>query len=332
MSIEVAYLLSGTTLTGGVKVVLQHVRILRRRGIDAVAVSTTPPPTWFPGGRRLHRRVARLERSELGPVRVAVGTLWDTVPGAVALGEHAVHFCQGYEGDYEPYRHHWPEIERVFALPTRKWVCAPNLAELIRKRFGQEAAVIPQPFEARRFRPPLWEPRGREFRLLLPGQWQVSVKGIPWAMRALAPLRRESPPLRLVRLVQDVTEEETRAWPDPEYHVHVRPRFVPRIYRRVHAVLCPSSGEGFGLPVLEALAAGRPCVVTDIPAFRDIDPEARGTLRVPYGDDEALRGAVRRLRDDPSLRRALSEGGPPIGARYSEERTGEVLEAELGAL
>jgi glycosyltransferase involved in cell wall biosynthesis len=53
-------------------------------------------------------------------------------------------------------------------------------------------------------------------------------------------------------------------------------------YRRCELLLAPSSIEGFGLPVAEALLAGCPVVCSDIPAFREIGGEA--CLYVPFGD------------------------------------------------
>ena len=46
------------------------------------------------------------------------------------------------------------------------------------------------------------------------------------------------------------------------------------LYRRAALVLLPSDREGFGLPVVEAMACGTPVVASDIPALREIGGDA----------------------------------------------------------
>ena len=71
-------------------------------------------------------------------------------------------------------------------------------------------------------------------------------------------------------------------------------------------VAAPSRGEGFGLPVLEAMACGAPVLTT----YRASLPEVGGNA-VAYTepDGEAIAVALRALLDDPSRRSALAEAG-----------------------
>jgi glycosyltransferase involved in cell wall biosynthesis len=70
----------------------------------------------------------------------------------------------------------------------------------------------------------------------------------------------------------------------------------------------PSRYEGFGLPPLEALAAGTPVVASDLPAVREV-VGSHATL-VPVGDVEALADAVARVLTNP----------PGAGARAAARR------------
>jgi glycosyltransferase involved in cell wall biosynthesis len=49
---------------------------------------------------------------------------------------------------------------------------------------------------------------------------------------------------------------------------------IASLYRRAAVVVMPSEAEGFGLPVVEALACGSPVVASDIPVFREIGGDA----------------------------------------------------------
>src|SRR5205085_12496712 len=83
-------------------------------------------------------------------------------------------------------------------------------------------------------------------------------------------------------------------------------------YRAADAFAFPSVKEGFGLVVLEALAAGLPVVASDIPVFAEYLEDGRSALLVPPGDAGALGGALDRLAGDPALRRRLAAGGRPL--------------------
>jgi len=88
-------------------------------------------------------------------------------------------------------------------------------------------------------------------------------------------------------------------------------------YRAADAFAFPSVKEGFGLVVLEALAAGLPVVASDIPVFAEYLEDGRSALLVPPGDPAALAGALGRLAADSDLRRGLVDGGQPLVDRFT---------------
>jgi len=85
---------------------------------------------------------------------------------------------------------------------------------------------------------------------------------------------------------------------------------VPAILARSHVFCLPSAyGEGLPKCLLEAMAAGLPIVSTDIPGCRDaVRPDVNGLL-VPPRDPVALAAALRRLIEDPALRRRFGAAG-----------------------
>ena len=88
-------------------------------------------------------------------------------------------------------------------------------------------------------------------------------------------------------------------------------------YRAADAFAFPSVKEGFGLVVLEALAAGLPVVASDIPVFAEYLRDGESALLVPPGDPTALAEALHRLAGDPALRQQLATGGKPLVDRFT---------------
>jgi len=77
---------------------------------------------------------------------------------------------------------------------------------------------------------------------------------------------------------------------------------LPAIYSSASALAFPSLAEGFGLPVLEAMACGTPVICSDIPALREVAGEA--ALLVKGDDLPALRLAFEEVlgREETALR------------------------------
>ena len=69
----------------------------------------------------------------------------------------------------------------------------------------------------------------------------------------------------------------------------------------------PSSAEGFGLPLLEAMNSGAPVIASDLKVFREIAGDA--AWYVPVGDTEALSASMRKMLDDAEFRSALIRSG-----------------------
>jgi glycosyltransferase involved in cell wall biosynthesis len=73
----------------------------------------------------------------------------------------------------------------------------------------------------------------------------------------------------------------------------IAPEVLAAIYRRAALVLQPSDLEGFGLPVVEALACGTPVLASDIAVLREVGSEAANYA--PVGDVEAWSDAALKL-------------------------------------
>lgn len=98
---------------------------------------------------------------------------------------------------------------------------------------------------------------------------------------------------------------------------------LPIWYHAADLLAFPSVSEGWGLAVLEALAARLPAVVSDLPVFREYLTSGEGALLVPPGDPAALAAALRAVLTDPALASRLARTGPSVAQRYPWSATAE---------
>ena len=116
----------------------------------------------------------------------------------------------------------------------------------------------------------------------------IDRKRIDVLLRVLAALRKDFPGARLIRVGGSFTRAQERLieqlnLTEAIIVLPVLERDVlAAVYRRAAVALQPSEREGFGLPVVEAMACGTPVVASDIPVLREVGGEA--AVYCPVGD------------------------------------------------
>ena len=96
---------------------------------------------------------------------------------------------------------------------------------------------------------------------------------------------------------------------------------VPAWYAAADVLAFPSTKEGWGLAVLEAMSAGLPVVASDLPVFREYLRPGRDALLVPVNDAPALAAALAAVLDDRRLAARLRRAGPAVSGRFSWARS-----------
>jgi len=101
------------------------------------------------------------------------------------------------------------------------------------------------------------------------------------------------------------------------------------VYSELDVVTLTSLNEGTPVALIEAQAAGRPCVATKVGGVANVVDQARGGFLVPSGDIDKFVAAVIKLLSNPGLMKTMGEyGRNEVKDRFSESR----LIKEVGAL
>ena len=124
----------------------------------------------------------------------------------------------------------------------------------------------------------------------------IKRKRIDTLLEVFALAVKEFPQARLIRVGGQFTSEQVKMVEKLGIgrSIKVLP-FLDRevlaaVYRRAAVVLQPSEGEGFGLPIIEAMACGTPVIASDLAVLREVGGES--TRFCPVGDVEVWRRAV----------------------------------------
>jgi len=226
------------------------------------------------------------------------------------------------------YRLHWPLRAADALLP-----CSVFEAQMMR-HFGltQPQEVVPLWVDVPFIRSVPQQPPA----LNMPRPWLLFVgqltprKGYDLVVRALPTIVKQYPDVSLlvvsgINLAQREQLHALARRSGVERHIHLLGYLTDEelinLYRASDALLFPTRYEGFGLPLLEAMAAECPLIATDIPVVREIVRDGANGLLVRYNDATALARAALLLLGQPQARAHLVAGGrATLDTRYNEER------------
>ena len=201
------------------------------------------------------------------------------------------------------------DISREFALPQSRFRIVPNGVDTVQFR--------PRP-----------EIERRPGRILVTSSADVPLKGMRFLLEAVASLAPE----RSIRLVVVGPARKDGAVRAAIRRLGIEDRVsftgtidaeeIVRQYARASMAVTPSLYEGFGLPVIEAMACGVPVISTTGGALPEVVGDAG--LLVPPGDSRALAQAMLFLHDNPAAAAELGRRGyRRVRRRFTWRKTAE---------
>lgn len=346
---------------GGIRAVAMYAGELQKLGHDVTVVSTGPK--WIPFKQRMGHllrgkgwwrplrtashldsvpniRRHTLERYE--PITavhvpdgdVVIATWWETAEWVSRLPASKgvkVYFVQHHEVvfDNQPVQ----RVAASYRLPLAKICCAPWLQQLMANVYGDPtAAYVPYGVDHDTFNAP---PRGKQPRPTVGLMYaSVAFKGIDVAIHACELARQEIPDLR----VQTFGEQKptgTFNLPLPdwfEFEYQPKQSRIAEMYRTCDAWLFPSRCEGFGLPILEAMACRTPVLGTPTGIMPHLAPEGGGML-TKMGDPASMAAAIVRVAKMQEAEwRGLSDAAFATASRFRWDVAARAYEAHLREL
>lgn len=148
-------------------------------------------------------------------------------------------------------------------------------------------------------------------------------KGLVNLIKAFTLLKSRHPDLRLL-VVGEGSERErcqsllpARLRADVLFLGRIGNEDLPGVFAACDLFVSPAlGGESFGIVLLEAMAAGRAVVASDIPGYRSVVTDGRQGRLVPPGEPGPLAEAIGALIANPALRHAAATEGRRTASRY----------------
>lgn len=253
---------------------------------------------------------------------IVVATFWSTAHWAVTMSSakgRQVYLVQGDEGKCFPAH---PGAESSYQLPILNICVSQWIANSIRSRHPRvRQTVIRNAVESDRFQKPhTATARGPHIG------FAFSTAGFKGADIAIAALKLA------FDQVSDLTVETLASKRPSGLPTWIQPCIQPKpdelsgLYGRCRAWLFPSRMEGFGLPILEAMACGTPVIGTPSGAAPELIGQGGGLL-VPHNDPQAMADAIFRVcrMSEPDWQ-VLSDAAYHTATSYSWDDATDLLE------
>ncbi|GAB4241782.1 MAG: glycosyltransferase family 4 protein [Elainellaceae cyanobacterium] len=301
----------GFGLSGGDRVIATYAKHLRQRGHEVFVVARPVQPlgirkqirSWLTGNRVTSQKQLPSHFDHLGvphqlidsyrPVQdqdvpdadVVIATWWETAEWIAKLSPAKgakVYFVQHHEVfDYLPKA----QVEASYLLPLHKIVVSQWLADVMQTMYGDHhVSLVRNSVDINQFIAP---PRGKQpvptFGIMYS---MLPWKGCEFGLQAFSIAAQRRPGIRLVAFGQKAPLPHLPLPPETEYIQSPPPQMLKEIYARCDAWLFSSKSEGFGLPILEAMACRTPVIATPAGAAPELLASGGGLLASPHGPEE----------------------------------------------
>ncbi|MEG4498054.1 glycosyltransferase family 4 protein [Microcoleus sp. F10-C6] len=352
---KITFVLPTLCLTGGIRVVSIFAERLRKRGHSVFVISVphpqpsmrqqvksllrgrgwiSPPenePSFFDNlgvEQKITDRCRPVEDKDVPDADVVVATWWETAEWVAKLSPSKgakAYFIQHHEVfDYLPQG----RVEATWMLPMHKITISQWLVDLARTKYGdRKVSIAPPSVDVNQFYAP---PRNKQSVPTIGIMYStIYWKGTDIALKAFSLAAEKIPNLRLVAFGVDAPSSELPLPANTEYVVQPDQDKLKDSYSKCDAWLLASRSEGFGLPIIEAMACRTPVISTPAGAAPEILSGGTGILVRPE-DPQEMAKAIEYICQLPNSEwQALSEAAYAKVRNYTWEDATDHFEAGL---
>jgi glycosyltransferase involved in cell wall biosynthesis len=352
---KITFVLPQVGWAGGIRVVAIYADRLKKRGHEVVVVSTPPEKPslrqqvksvlkgrgWIPYQKNLpsffdsidvpHKVLERFRPvtdADIPDADVVVATWWETAEWVAALSKAKgakAYFIQHYEAfDYLPTE----RVSATWSLPMHKITVAQWLVDLALTRYGdRNVSLVPCSVDTKQFYAP------KRSKQLSPTVGMVysalSWKGSDLALKAFSLAQNKIPNLRLVVFGGESPSPALPLPPGTEYVVQPPQNELKDFYSRCDAWLFSSRSEGFGLPIIEAMACRTPVIGTPLGAAPELLNDGAGILVKPEDPVDMATAIERIVGLSETEWQAMSDAAYAKATGYTWDNATELFEAAL---
>lgn len=219
-----------------------------------------------------------------------------------------IYFIQGFET--------WLVSEKTlletYQLPVKKVAVANSLATIVKKHC-KECSIVRNGYDSSEFflQVPLQQKNKYSISMLY---HTMATKNCSMAFQAFDIVKKSIPSLKIVLFGVPPQPKDLPLWYD--YYQMPNKETHNRINNECAIYVGPSSSEGFGLTILEAMACGQAVACTDNDGYKEIAENGVNSLISPIGDAIALSSNILRLIQDDNLRFNLANAGYEKAKQY----------------
>jgi glycosyltransferase involved in cell wall biosynthesis len=334
--LTIAYFLPHKNLTGGLKMLLEQMKHLRKKGHKIYALykgenEDTVLPQWIKLQVEKEIIVPK-DQSFLSYIHdcdVGIAGWIDQMKELSNASIPIVYWEQGNEylfGDLLNLSTRL-YLQLCFQQPVAVTSVSPIISKIISTRFGRKAPVIPNGIDTEFYYP---GKRPNENIILLVGNPNLRFKGFDVALQSLFQVWSSGQKFKVKWVCQIKPSLDQVPLPFPiEYVVMPTQEELALCYRQADIFLFTSWYEGFGMPPLEAMASGVPVVTTSCGGIDVYAKDRINAILAEPGDIDQLAKGVIHLLNDENARNKLSVKGRETALKFSASKMINILEEYL---